>query len=180
MARMPAGEIRERVRPSRRRKPAANNEVSSIVQEVSEPTEDNIREVLARIEEAFNALGTELMPGTLIPAGAKNNSKEAAEYVVADRLSRLAETRKKQASDAAEKAGVFGSMDNYIVGDTVMVWNDPNFSINVKLGRPSKMIGREETQAVLLSNFGVKKAAELLEECMKDRSATKQIIVSMK
>lgn len=177
MARLPAGEIRKQARP-RKRPPAP--EVSTIVQEVSAPTEDTIREVLARIEEAFNALGTDQMPGTIIPAGSKNNSREAAEFVVADRLSKLAETRKKQASEAAEKAGVFGTTDNYIVGDTVMVWNDPNFSINVKLGRPSKMIGREETQAVLLSNFGVKKAAELLEECMKDRSATKQIIVSMK
>jgi hypothetical protein len=61
----------------------------------------------------------------------------------------------------------------------VMVFNDPNFSINVKMGKPSTMIGREEVEAAAEKFLG-KRASEFLEECKKPRSATKQIIVSMK
>lgn len=153
--------------------------LSSIAQEVVTPTEDNIREVRARIEEAFNALGTEALPGTVIPLGKSNNSREAADYVVADFLSKLAETRKKAALEAAEKAGVFGQSSEYVEGDTVMVFNDPNFSINVKMGRPTKMINREKVEETAEKHLG-KKASEFLEECFKERAATKQIIVSMK
>jgi hypothetical protein len=139
----------------------------------------SIREVRAKIEEVFLALGSEALAGTVIPAGQKNNSREAADYVIADLLEKLATKRKKEALQAAEKAGVFGNPEDYVQGDTVMVFSDPNFSINVKMGNPSKMIGREEVEAAAERHFG-KKASEFLEECSKERAATKQIIVSMK
>lgn len=169
----------EPVKRGARRVKVEEDNLSPIAGLMAASTEANIREVRARIEEAFNALGTEQLPGTLIPAGSKNNSREAADYVIADLLSKLAETRKKKALEVAEKAGVFGNKEDYVIGDTVMVFNDPNFSINVKMGSPTRMIGREETEAALVKYLG-KKADEVLEECKKDRSATKQIIVSMK
>lgn len=152
---------------------------SEIAQEMVQPTDDNIREIRQRIEEAFNALGTEQLPGTVFPVGSRNNSVEAVNFVVAEVLSKLAEARKKGAAEAAEKAGVFGDPDSYVLGDTVMVFNDPNFSINVKMGRPTKMINRELVEATAEKFLG-KKASEFLEECFKERAATKQIIVSMK
>lgn len=141
--------------------------------------EQSIRAVRTRIEDVFSALGTDTMPETAVPKGTKNNSKEAADYVVADILEKLATARKKACAEAAEKAGVFGSEEDYIEGDTVMVFSDPNFSINVKKGRPSRMIGREEVEAAAEKFLG-KRAPDFLEECMKSRAATKQIIVSMK
>lgn len=153
--------------------------VPSIAEEMVTPSEDTIREVRNRIEEAFNALGTEALPGTVIPLGSRNNSQEAADYVVADLLSKLAENRKKAALEAAEKAGVFGDPKEYIEGDTILVFNDPNFSINVKKGRPTKAINRELTEAAAEELLG-KKSSEFLEKCMKDRKPTEQIIVSMK
>lgn len=152
---------------------------SDIATEIATPTEDSIRAVRQRIEQAFNSLGTTELPGTVIPLGSRNNSQEAANYVVADLLSKLAEARKKEALEAAEKAGVFGVEKEYVQGDTVMVFNDPNFSINVKMGRPTNMINRELVEAAAERYLG-KKASEFLSECMKPRSATKQIIVSMK
>lgn len=158
--------------------PAGNN-LSSVATEIISPTEANIREVRARIEEAFNGLGTDKLPGTILPVGQKNNATEAAEFVIADMLSKLASTRLKAAAEAAEKAGVFGDPETYVQGDTVMVFSDPNFSINIKMGKSSKMMGREEVEAAA-SEFLGKKASEFLERCMKPRAATKQIIVSMK
>ena len=154
--------------------------LSSVAEDlVTEVPEANIRAVRNKIEEAFSAFGSDKLPGTIIPAGARNNSKEAAEYVLADLLKKLAEKRHKLAQEAAEKAGVFGDKSSYVEGDTVMVFNDPNFSINVKKGSPTKMIGKEEVQAALVKHLG-KKADEVLEECYKPRAATTQIIVSMK
>jgi hypothetical protein len=146
---------------------------------VTVPNEVNIREVRTRIEDVFAALGTEALPGTVIPFGQRNNAKEAADYVIAELLEKLATKRKKLAAELAEKAGVFGDPASYVEGDTVMVFSDPNFSINVKMGTPGTMIGREEVEAAANKYLG-KKASEFLDECMKPRAATKQVIVSMK
>lgn len=153
--------------------------LSSVAAEMVAPTESSIRDVVARIEDVFNALGTEELPGTIIPAGSKNNSKEASAYVLADKLAKLAATRLKNATEAAEKVGVFGDPDSYVQGDTVMVFSDPNFSINVKMGRPSKMLKREKVEAAAEEYLG-KKAAEFMDKCMGERKATQQVIVSMK
>src|SRR5690242_6647607 len=77
------------------------SEDGSLVEEITTETGDSIREVLSRIDEAFNALGTEKLSGTVIPVGSKNNAKEAGEFVVADRLAKLATTRLKNAAEAA-------------------------------------------------------------------------------
>lgn len=148
---------------------------------VTEPedTDHNIRLIRSRIGEVFFALGTESFPGTVIPMGSRNNSKEAADFVVADALAKLAAERLKKASEAAEKSGVFGDPDTYVEGDTVMVFSDPNFSINVKMGKPSQNINREQVEAAAKEYLG-KRAEEFMEKCMKPRKATKQIIVSMK
>jgi hypothetical protein len=153
--------------------------LSSVAAEMLAPTEANIREVRSRIEDVFNALGTDQLPGTVMPVGKRNNSAEAGEFVLADLLSKLASDRLKKAQEAAEKAGVFGDKSEYVPGDTVMVFSDPNFSINVKMGKPSKMIKKEKVQAAAETYLGPK-ASEFMEACMGERAATKQIIVSMK
>jgi hypothetical protein len=164
----------------RKSKAVAEDNLSSVATEMVTPTPDvSIREVLARIEDVFTSLGSDKLPGTIIPAGQRNNAKEAAEYVLADKLKKLAEARHKKASEAAEKAGVFGDKADYVLGDTVMVFSDPNFSINVKMGNPSLMLKREKVEAAAATYLG-KKASEFLEECQGERAATKQIIVSMK
>lgn len=159
--------------------PTPDEPVSTIGEEITTPTEANIRAVMARIEEAFNAFGTDQLPGTIIPVGQRNNAREAGEYVLAERLSKLAAERLKNAAEAAEKAGVFGDSADYINGETVLVFSDPNFTISVKKGKPSKTINRElvETNA---SEFLGKRASEFLELCFKPRAAMQQIIVSMK
>jgi len=159
--------------------PVEETNLSSVAMEASTPTEDNIREIRARIEDVFNGIGTEYLPGTVIPTGSKNNAKEAGDFVLADLLEKLATSRKKVAFEAAEKAGVFGDPETYVQGDTVMVFSDPNFSINVKTGKPSKMMKRELVEAAASKYLG-RKAQEFLDECQGERAATKQIIVSMK
>lgn len=162
-------------------KTKTSDNLSSVAAEaVSFPEEgESIRAVRTRVEDVFAALGTPAFPSTVMPSGSKNNSQEAAEYVMADLLEKLATERKKKAYEAAEKAGVFGDSSDYVVGDTVMVFNDPNFSINVKMGKPSTMIGREQVETAALEFLG-KRSTEFLEKCRKPRAATKQIIVSMK
>lgn len=153
--------------------------LSSVAVEAVLPTEADIRVIRSRIEEVFNALGSEQFPGTIVPTGKHNNAKEAAEFVLADLLSKLATARLKKATEAAENAGVFGEKDTYVEGDTVMVFSDPNFSINVKMGKPGKQLGRSEVEAAAVEYLG-KKSGEFLNKCFKPRAATKQIIVSMK
>jgi hypothetical protein len=153
--------------------------LSSVAAEAVLPTEADIRVIRSRIEEVFNALGGEQFPGTIIPTGKHNNAKEAAEFVLADLLSKLATARLKKATEAAENAGVFGDKESYVEGDTVMVFSDPNFSINVKMGKPGKQLSREQVE-VAASEYLGKKATEFLAKCFKRRAATKQVIVSMK
>lgn len=147
--------------------------------EIMAPTESSIREVMQRLEEAFYAMGTEKLPGTIIPVGRSNNAREAGEFVIAERLSKLADTRLKNAKEAAEKAGVFGDPEEYVEGETVMVFSDPNFVISVKRGRPSKTINREATTAAAEEFLG-KRSSEFLERCFAPRNATTTIIVAMK
>lgn len=154
--------------------------LSSVATEAVTPSPDtSIRDIRTRIEDVFNGLGTDALPGTIIPAGNRNNSREAAEFVISDILVKLATTRSKNAKEAAEKAGVFGNPEEYVAGETVMVFSDPNFSINIKKGRPSKMIKRELVEAAAVEYLG-RKAPEFLEKCEGERAATTQIIVSMK
>lgn len=153
----------------------------SVVQDMVKPTpEADIREVRQRVEEVFHAIGRPDLPGTIVPTGAKNNAAEAAEYVLATHLYNLASERKKKATEAAEKAGVFGDEEAYVEGSTVMVYSDPNYSINVKLGKPAKIINKGLLEAAALEILGPKKSEELLERAQKDRAPTKTIIVSMK
>jgi hypothetical protein len=154
--------------------------LSSVAVELIQPTEANIREIRSRIEEAFNAMGTDQLPGTIIPQGRSNNAREAADFVIADMLRKLAEGRMKNATEAAEKAGVFGDPEAYVEGDTVMVFSDPNFSINIKMGKPSKMIKRENVEAAIKAYVPQAKQSEALEACFGTRAATVQRIVSMK
>lgn len=163
-----------------RKRAVEGGNLSSVATEAVTATPDiSIREVLTRVEDVFKALGTDMLPGTVLPTGHRNNSREAAEYALADKLEKLAKERKAKAADAAEKAGVFGDPEEYVYGDTVMVFSDPNFSINVKMGKPSKMLKRELVEQCAVTFLG-KKAPEFLEACQGERAATKQIIVSMK
>lgn len=146
----------------------------------SEPGESlSVKDTLDRIEALFNAIGTDQNPDTILPAGNKNNHKEAAEFALAERLKKLAENRFKKAAEAAKEAGVLGDEDNYRNGETVMVWQCPDFSVSVKSGNPSKQIGKEEVKAAADKFLG-RKSADFMKECFKDRAPTRQIIVSMK
>lgn len=166
------------------REPKHEQEVlnlSSVAEEMVKPTNgDDIREVKARIEEVFHAVGTDKLPGTVIPKGSKNNSTEAAEYALASHLRNLANDRFKAATEAAEKAGVFGDEADYVEGSTVMVYSDPNLSVNVKLGKPAKIINKGQLEEAVYEILGQKKGDELMERAMKARAPTKTIIVSMK
>lgn len=139
------------------------------------------RSVMDQVESWFANIGTPLLPETVMPVPPnRNNGQEAAEYAVAEKLAKLAEKRKKAAYEAAAKAGVFGDEDSYKEGDTVTVWQSPYINVAVKMGSPSKMIGKEETHAALEAHLPKGKVADVLEECLKERAATKQIIVSIK
>lgn len=163
------------------KKPEGEDNLSSAATDIVTPPDEGvtIRTVMATVEEGFNAFGTEALPGTVVPCGQRNNTAEAAEYVLANKLVKLATDRLKKATEAAEKAGVFGDSSMYVEGDSVMVFSDPNFTISVKMGKPSKLINREAVEEAAAELLG-KKAEEFLLRCYKPRKATSQIIVSMK
>lgn len=139
----------------------------------------SIRDAKDRVEALFKSIGTETLPDTLFPTGSRNNGPQAAEFAMADLLEKLAKQRKKEAFEEAQKAGVFGDDASLVPNETVVVWNSPALVISIKTGKPTKMVNREQLEDALVRHLG-KKAPEVLEECMKERAATKQIIVAMK
>lgn len=149
--------------------------------DVDSDNHPSIRDVNDRVTALFSALGTEAMPDTVFPTGQanKNNSKEAAEFALADRLRKLATDRFDAAKEAAEKAGVFGNMKELVPNETSMTWQCPFFTVSIKVGKPTEAINREATEVAADKYLG-KKAEEFMAECKKARAPNKQIIVSMK
>jgi hypothetical protein len=147
--------------------------------EVEQDTD--VRAVLDKIETCFGFIGTNEMPGTILPvAKNRNNALEAAEFVLADKLKKLAENRYKQAKEAASKAGIFGDENDYKEGDAVLVWNSPHYAVSMKVGKSSTMVDREKVEATLAKYLGHEKSQVAFEECLKERAGAKQVIVSMK
>ena len=150
----------------------------------------DIRKVKECVEYLFNALGKAGkvdvdgkkvdFSGTVIPAGNKNTSEAASEFFVADLLRKAAEERFKKAKKEAEEQGILGSEESYVEGETVMAWNSPDFTINVKKGKPSEMIDREAITAAINEALPKEKAAAVLKAGMKPRKGTTTITTAMK
>lgn len=149
--------------------------------EASEEAQEDVRAVVARIEDVFKALGTDHAPDTKLPvAKNRNNAEEAAEFVLSEKLRKLAEDRYKTAKEAAAKAGIFGDDSEYVEGETVMTWNSPHYVVSMKVGKSSQMIDKGRVEATLHKYLGREKAEAALEECLKPRAGAKSIIVSLK
>jgi hypothetical protein len=146
---------------------------------VSADEHPSVRDIKDRVEALFNALGTDAMPETCYPTGGRNNGAEAAEYVLAEQLAKLADKRKKEAFEAAQKKGVFGDPKEYVAGETQIVWASGAYVISMKVGNPTFAINRENTEAAAEKYLG-KKADEFLEACKQERKPTQQVIVSLK
>lgn len=141
----------------------------------------DVRAVISRIEDIFNAVGTSQLPDTVLPrAKNRNNADAAAEFVLADKLRKLADARHKAAKEKAEREGVFGEEEQYVAGESVIVWQSPFYTISMKLGNETKMVNREKVEETLRTYLPREKAEEAFEKCMKPREPARQIIVSMK
>lgn len=152
-----------------------------VEQEPPEPEDKDTRAILTNIEQTFADIGTDVLPGTKLPvAERRNNAEEAAEFVMADKLKKLAENRYKKAKEAAAKAGIFGDEKTYKAGDAVLVWNSPHYAISMKLGAPSTMVDRQLVETTLVNHLGQEKGQAAMEECLKERAGAKQIVVSIK
>lgn len=143
--------------------------------------EEDMEAIQARIEALVAGIGTDAFPDSCVPRPKnRNNGEEAAEYVTADIIARAAEKRKKAATEAADKAGVFGDRSTYKHGQTKMVYNTPDFTISMKVGNPSKAVNKENTEHVLFEMLPREKAVEAFGRCMKERAAPTQVVISLK
>ena len=141
----------------------------------------SIREVKEAIEKLFASIGTMKYPTTIPYAGQKATSEVAAEYFIADLLHKLAKNRfEKVAKPAAEQAGILGKESDYEPNETVIVWQSPAFTINVKRGMPSKMLDREKLTECLKEAVGEKRAQDIIEKSSKERKGTTTISVAIK
>jgi hypothetical protein len=139
----------------------------------------SVKDIKDRVEALFKSIGTPVLPETLFPAGSKNNGAEAAEFVVAEQLKKLAEKRYTTAKANASDAGCFGDKDNYIAGETIEVYRTNNFTFSVQRNQDSSMIDRELTEQVL-REVAPTKWQELMKRCEKAKAGATRFIVALR
>ena len=136
--------------------------------------------VIEAIAAEFNAIGTEVKPETVVDAGRSNSADAAAEYMLARILMDQAKARLDAATKQALERGILGNEAEIAEGNTVMTFNCPNFTINLKKGRSSQILDKDMVKDNAVKHFGEKRANELLAESLKPRKATVQIFCAVK
>lgn len=145
-----------------------------------EPEHPSVRDIKDRVEGLFRSIGTEALPETLFPPGPKNNGQQAAEFVVAEQLKKLAEKRYDLAKAEADNAGCFGSKDEYISGETIEVYRTPNFTFSVQKNADSKMIDRKAVEDVIKQLVPASKYKEIMERIEKPKAGATRFIVALR
>lgn len=145
----------------------------------SDPEHPSVRDIKDRVEGLFKSIGTEALPDTVFPPGQKNNGVEAAEFVVAEQLKKLAEKRYDTAKANGIAVGCFGDKDKYVAGETVEVYRTPNYTFSVQKNNDSNMISREAVEE-LLREMAPTKWQELLKRCEKPKAGATRFIVALR
>jgi hypothetical protein len=139
----------------------------------------SVRDIKDRVEGMFKAIGTDALPETLFPAGNKNNGIEAREFVVAEQLKKLAESRYEDAKANAKAVGCFGDDSKYIPGETIEVYRTANFTFSVQRNKDSNMIDRKQVEE-LLREIAPTKWPELMKRCEKPKAGATRFIVALR
>lgn len=139
----------------------------------------SVRDIKDRVEGLFRSIGTAALPDTVFPSGPRNNGVEAAEFVVAEQLKKLAEARYAEAKEAAKNAGCFGNESDYVSGETIEVYRTPNFTFSVQNNRDSQMVDRKATED-LLRDIAPSKWQELIKRCEKPKKGATRFIVALR
>lgn len=145
----------------------------------AEPEHPSVRDIKDRVEALFTSIGTEALPETRFPSGSRNNGVQAAEFVVAEQLKKLAEKRYENAKKEADAAGCFGDKENYIPGETIEVYRTGSFTFSVQRNNDSKMIDRQAVENLLRDLFPTK-WQEFLERCEKPKAGATRFIVALR
>jgi hypothetical protein len=139
----------------------------------------SVRDIKDRVEGLFKSIGTDALPETVFPHGNKNNGIEAAEFVVAEQLKKLAEARYDSAKAEAKAKGCFGDETNYIPGETIEVYRTGSFTFSVQRNKDSNMIDRKLVEE-LLREVAPTKWQELLKRCEKPKDGATRFIVALR
>jgi hypothetical protein len=139
----------------------------------------SVRDIKDRVEGLFRSIGTSALPDTVFPPGPKNNGLQAAEFVIAEQLKKLAEKRYETAKAEAKTVGCFGLEDKYIAGDTIEVYRTPHFTFSVQRNNDSQMIDRQQTEDVL-KEIAPTKWQDLLKRCEKPKAGATRFIVALR
>lgn len=145
----------------------------------AEPDHPSVRDIKDRVEGLFRSIGTDSLPDTMFPTGNRNNGVQAAEFVVAEQLKKLAEKRYETAKAEAKGAGCFGDEDAYIPGETIEVYRTPNFTFSVQRNNDSNMIDRKQVED-LLREVAPNKWQELMKRCEKPKAGATRFIVALR
>jgi hypothetical protein len=144
-----------------------------------EPDQPSVRDIKDRVEGLFRSIGTAALPDTVFPSGTRNNGPQAAEFVVAEQLKKLAEKRYEEAKKNGKDAGCFGDETKYVAGETVEVYRTPHFTFSVQRNQDSNMIDRKAVED-LLREIAPTKWQELLKRCEKPKAGATRFIVALR
>jgi len=145
-----------------------------------DPKEPSAKDALDAVDAILSALGTDKFEPTVVPyAKHRNNGKAAADFVLWDHIKRFAEKRAKETEEVAAAQGVFGNPDNYVPGETSLIYQSPGFTISIKKGHDTKMVNKDQVIEVL-KELKPERHPEYLERCMKPRAGPTQKIISLK
>ena len=139
----------------------------------------SVRDIKDRVEGLFRSIGTDALPETLFPPGNRNNGPQAAEFVVAEQLKKLAEKRYEIAKAEADAAGCFGDKDKYVSGETIEVYRTGSFTFSVQKNQDSKMIDRKAVEEVMRDYFP-NKWKEIMERVEKPKAGATRFIVALR
>jgi hypothetical protein len=118
------------------------------------------------IHEAFSDIGKSST--TKMPDNNKNTYPIAAEFAIAKQLRSMAEKRWDVAKKAAANAGILGDDDDYIVGDTVVVFNCQHFDVTAKKANPSRGLDKAQLMVEMLKHLPEKKVAAIMKAAEKE------------
>jgi len=175
----PAPGLRTRSRGRLQMPPAGERTVT-----VPEPQEEvRVTAIEARnaMEDIFKRIGTDEFPETILPAGNKNTAAEAREFATAQALKKMADSRFKEAEEKARALGILGSEDEYVEGQTRIVYSTPSFDITAKRNKGSKQLDKDLLQAALAEHgISAAKLLEIMTSASKPRKGATQIEVALK
>lgn len=134
----------------------------------------------AAIQRLFKQIGTDALPDTVIDAGKKNTAPVAVRFAIAEQGRSYWNKEFEEAKKAAKEAGILGSDDDYVTGETRVVASFSSFDITAKKANASEVVDKTALMNALNKHASASVREKVLSECIKERKGAVTISVALK